>query len=122
MVQSVYDPMGDDQKRVPARFWRTKIGKEPVREWLRSLGKDDRKAIGTDIKTVEYGWPVGMPVCRPLRSGLFEVCTDLDNRIARVLFCFDDGAMILLHGFIKKVQQTPPSDLKLARSRKRTLR
>jgi len=107
-------------KRVPAIFYRTEAGGEPVREWLKGLSPEDRKRIGEDIKTVEFGWPIGMPVCRPLRDGIYEVRTSLaQNRIARVLFYIDkDGRMVLLHGFIKKTQKTPGEDLELARSNK----
>ena len=109
-----------DLKRVPATFYRSESGTEPVRDWLRSLDKQDRFRIGTDIKTVEFGWPVGMPTCRPLGHGLYEVRTSLGNRIARVLFCIGDGRMILLQGFIKKSQKTPRAALDLARIRKRS--
>ena len=108
-----------DLKRVPAIFYRSESGAEPVRDWLRSLDKQDRFRIGTGIKTVEFGWPIGMPTCRPLGHGLYEVRTSLGNRIARVLFCIGDGRMILLHGFIKKSRKTPKADLDLARTRKR---
>ena len=108
------------RKRVPAVFYRSDSGNEPVREWLLGLSKDDRKAVGVDIQTVEVGWPVGMPVCRPMKDGLYEVRTNLSGgRISRVLFCFYDGNMALLHGFIKKSQQTPKPDLELAKKRKR---
>ncbi len=111
-----------ERKRVPARFYLTDGGREPVREWLKSLNKQDRLLIGTDIKTVEYGWPIGMPVCRLMGKGLYEVRTNLaGNRIARVLFCTAHGEMILLHGFLKKSRQTPKSDLDLAMDRKRRL-
>lgn len=108
-------------KRVQAVFFRSKTGTEPVRDWLKTLDKDDRLRIGTDIKTVEFGWPIGMPTCKPMKNGLFEVRTNLGNRIARVLFCIADGRMVLLHGFIKKTQKTLQSDLNLALERKRTL-
>ncbi len=75
--------MNYEGKRIPAVFYCTANGINPVREWLMALDKHDRFLIGTDIKTVEYGWPVGMPVCRPLGSGLFEVRTTLKDRIAR---------------------------------------
>ncbi len=111
-----------ERKRIPARFYRTEGGSEPVREWLRSLEREDRFLIGSDIKTVEYGWPIGMPVCRPLGNGLNEVRTHLPrNRIARVLFCTADGEMILLHGFMKRSQKIAKSDLDLALDRKRRL-
>ena len=57
-------------KRVPASFYQSPSGKEPVREWLKDLPNDDRKVIGIDIATAEYGWPVGMPLCRSLDEGL----------------------------------------------------
>lgn len=81
---------------------------------------EDRKRIGEDIKTVEFGWPIGMPVCRPLGDGVFEARTILaQNRIARVLFYIDKkGRMVLLHGFIKKTRKTPDEDLDLARRNK----
>ena len=107
-------------KRVPAIFYRTEAGGEPVRDWLKELPTDDRKRIGEDIKTVEFGWPIGMPVCRPLGHGICEVRTNLaHNRIARVLFYIDkQERMVLLHGFIKKTQKTPREDIELARSNK----
>lgn len=114
--------MSELRKRIPAHFYQTESGGEPVREWLKSMDKQDRFLIGTDIKTVEFGWPVGMPVCRPMGKGLFEVRTSLPtDRIARVLFCIGEDRMVLLHGFIKKSRKTPKSDLDLARTRRRTL-
>ena len=69
---------------------------------------------------MEFGWPIGMPVSRPLGQGIYEVRTDLThNRIARVLFYSDrNSRMVLLHGFIKKTQKTPEEDLALARRNK----
>jgi phage-related protein len=102
--------MNDSLKILPARFFRTVSGTEPVRVWLKDLDKDDSRIIGGDIRTVEYGWPIGMPVCRPLKGyrGLWEVRSHISNgRIARVIFHISSGEMILLHGFIKKTQQTP---------------
>ena len=110
----------DDRKKVPAVFYKNISGNMPVREWLLSLSTEDRKSIGEDIKTVEYGWPVGMPICRPMNDGLYEVRTHLsDRRIARVFFCFYKEGMVLLHGFIKKQQKTPKQDLDLSRKRKK---
>ncbi|MCE2903639.1 MAG: type II toxin-antitoxin system RelE/ParE family toxin [Anabaena sp. CoA2_C59] len=109
-------------KKVPAEFYRNENGTEPVRDWLKSLSKEERFLIGADIKTVEFGWPIGMPTCRLMGDGLFEVRTNLpQNKIARVLFCFYEGKMILLHGFIKKSQKTPKQQLNLAWERKHTL-
>ena len=89
-----------------------------MRDWLLGLSKADRKTVGEAIKTVEWGWPVGMPVCRPMKAGLYEVRTHLHGgRIARVLFCFHGSNMVLLHGFIKTSQKTPKPDLDTARQR-----
>ena len=92
---------------------------QPVREWLKSLTPAERQTIGKDIQKVEFGWPLGLPVCRSLGNGLWEVRSDLPSRrTARVIFCIVAGQMILLHGFIKKTPQTPKRDLDLARGRK----
>lgn len=72
--------MGDGLKKLRARFYRSAAGAEPVREWLVSLPKRDRRTVGLDIATVEYGWPVGMPTCRPLGAGLWEVRSELPQR------------------------------------------
>jgi phage-related protein len=109
------------EKSVPVVFFRTDAGGEPVRDWLKRLPlAEDRKRIGEDIKTVEFGWPLGMPTCRPLGDGVYEVRTSLaQNRIARVLFYIDKKRpMVLLHGFIKKAQKTPGEDLDLAKRNK----
>jgi phage-related protein len=91
-----------------------------VREWIKALEAADRKIIGEDIKDVEFSWPIGMPLCRSLGDGLWEVRSDITNgRIARVIFCVDAGRMVLLHGFIKKTQKTPPADRALALKRKK---
>lgn len=105
-------------------FYWTSQGAEPVRNWLRGLDRRDRRIIGYDIKTLEYGWPVGMPVCRSVTShaGLWEVRSSLaSGRIARVLFCISDGKMYLLHGFIKKSRKTPKTDLDLAAKRRKSI-
>ena len=109
-------------KRIAVRFYRTERGSEPVREWLRSLNKTDRVLIGTDVRKVEYGWPIGMPTCRAMGQWLYEVRTTLPgNRIARLLFCVANSEMTLLHGFMKKSQKTPKSDLAVAIDRKRRM-
>lgn len=104
------------------RFFRTESGAEPVREWLRDLAAPDKKAIGEDIKTVQFGWPLGMPLVDHLDGDIWEVRIRLDRRIARVLFASEDGLMILLHGFIKKDQKTPKPELDLAKDRLKQLR
>ena len=83
------------------RFFANDLGTEPVRDWIKSLPPIDRKTIGEDIKTVQLGWPLGMPLVRSLGLGIWEIRIRLDNRIARVLFILDGATMVLLHGFIK---------------------
>ena len=86
------------------------------------MARDDRRVVGKDIQKVEFGWPIGMPYCRPLGHGLWEVRSDLtDGTIARVMFCIVAGEMVLLHGFIKKTQKTPAKEIDLALKRKREL-
>jgi phage-related protein len=101
-------------KRIKASFFKTESGKEPVRDWLMTLSKEDRQKIGEDIKTIEFGFPIGMPTCRPMGKGLYEVRTNLKNAITRILFCVEGEQMILLYGFTKKTQKTPKEDLNLA--------
>jgi phage-related protein len=91
----------------------------PVREWLLSLSDEDRKIIGDDIRTAEFGWPVGMPICRSLTGyrGLWEIRSKISQ-----LFCVHDGHMVLLHGFVKKTQTTPERELDIAVARQKGLR
>jgi phage-related protein len=110
--------MSGPEKKLQARFYATASGRKPVRDWLLDLSDGDRLRIGKDIQKVEFGWPIGMPYCRPLGRGLWEVRSDLDgNRIGRTFFCLVSGEMVLLHGFVKKSQATPKQDLDLARDR-----
>ncbi|MCX7263621.1 MAG: type II toxin-antitoxin system RelE/ParE family toxin [Burkholderiales bacterium] len=104
------------------KFFANSLGSEPVRLWLKGLPATDRKTIGEDIKTVQLGWPLGMPLVRHLGGGLWEVRTRLDNRIARVLFVLSGSTMVLLHAFIKKQQETPKADLDLAINRHKELK
>ena len=107
----------------PVVFWRTLAGEEPVREWLRQLPRDDQKTLGRDMAKVQFGWPIGLPLCRPLAGGLWEVRSTLPSRReARVLFGFHDGMLVALSALIKKTQGTPPSELKLARKRLKMVR
>ncbi len=114
--------MLDRTKKISIVFYATDQGREPVREWLRELPKADRIIIGTDIQTVEYGWPIGMPLCRSVGDGIWEVRSNIsDGQIARTLFCVVDGEMYLLVGFIKKTQKTPLNKLRSAQRRRREL-
>ncbi|MEK6409772.1 MAG: type II toxin-antitoxin system RelE/ParE family toxin [Acidobacteriota bacterium] len=100
-------------------FFRTALGRQPVREWLKGLDKSDRKIIGEDIKLVQFRWPLGMPLVRKVEADLWEVRSHLSGgRAARVLFTEHEGQMALLHGFVKKSRKTPLPDLQLARRRR----
>lgn len=112
----------DFEKRLEVRFYKTEAGKEPVREMFQKLDKPAKKIIGEDIKTVQYGWPMGMPLVRKLETGLWEVRSNLENKILRIIFTVADKTIILLHGFIKKSKKTPKPDIELARKRLSNLR
>ena len=105
----------------PVYFYRADSGREPVREWLRKLPRDDRKRIGQDIATLQLGWPVGMPLARKLEPEIWEIRSRLNNSIARILFTVRKDSIVLLHAFVKKTQKTPARELRLARRRLETL-
>lgn len=100
-------------KIISVDFYKQENGKEPVREWLKSLKKEERRILGEDIKMVQGGWPLGMPLVRNLGKGLWEIRSTLPNGIARILFIMHGGQMVLLHGFIKKTQKTTSQDLEM---------
>lgn len=109
--------MAPQLKRLHAFFYQTPMGREPVREWLKGLKTEDRKIIGTDIKDVEFAWPLGKPLVDSLGRGLWEVRSSITDGIARVIFYVDGDQMVLLHGFIKKTPKTPIREINLALKR-----
>lgn len=110
-------------QKTPLRFYQSASGNEPVLEWLKALDSPDRRTVGQDLMRAQWRWPVGMPLCRPMGQGLWEVRTHLPSkRIARVLFCPHDGLLVALHAFVKKTQKTPSADIALARQRQRELK
>ena len=112
--------MNTPAKILQAAFFTTDTGKRPVREWLMELEPEDRKAIGEDIATLEFCWPVGKPKCSPMKGtkGLWEIRSNISSgRIARVFFVLIGNQMVLLHGFVKKTQKTPDKELNLATAR-----
>jgi phage-related protein len=103
---------------LPVRFCLTEAGRTPVLDWLRRLDKEDRRATGLDLMRVQFGWPIGRPLVGSLGNGLWEVRSSLPSqRIARLILCFHDETLVVLHGFIKKTQKTPADDLALAKRR-----
>ncbi|MGE4531556.1 MAG: type II toxin-antitoxin system RelE/ParE family toxin [Acidithiobacillus sp.] len=110
------------QPTLGVHFFKTDSGNEPVREWLRSLSATEKRTIGEDIKTVQFGWPLGMPLVAHLGGDVWEVRIRLEARIARILFSLEGNIMVLLHGFIKKQQKTPKPELDLAKERLKQLR
>ena len=120
MYQLWYTCFVNEQENDPILevvFYKTESGNEPVREWLKGLPRDDRRTIGEDIKTAQYGWPLGMPLIRKMDRGLWEVRSDISTGIAKVIFTVKGTVMILLHGFVKKSRKTPPNELDTARRR-----
>ena len=109
--------LGDHVPILSVRFYITAAGNEPARDWLLGLSRDDRRVVGFDIKTAQYGWPLGMPLIRKLEPGLWEVRSMIGDGMARVLFTVMGGTMVLLHGFVKKSQRMPATDLKTAKQR-----
>lgn len=106
-------------KTIKVFFYKSDSGKEPVREWLQTLSKEDKTTIGQDIKTVEFGWPLGMPLVRKMDKDLWEVRSDISDKcISRVFFTVFEGRMVLLHGIKKKSQKTPDNELDIAKKRR----
>jgi phage-related protein len=103
---------------IPVRFYKSPAGREPVLEWLRNLNKEDRRDIGLDLMRVQFGWPIGMPLVRSLKDGLWEVRSALPSqRTARLILCFHEEVLVVLHGFIKKTRKTPMEDIEIAKRR-----
>jgi phage-related protein len=102
-------------------FFRSEAGAEPVLEWLRSQPTSTQKTFGDDLRTVQIGWPLGMPLCRSLGDGLYEVRTRLPTakQIGRLIFFQHRDVLVVVTGFIKKTQKTPDDELAKAKQRKR---
>ena len=108
--------MSANRKIIDVQFYKSDTGSVPVKEWLKKLTAADRKNIGDDIRTVEFGWPIGMPLVGKIDTGLWEVRSNLsNNRISKVLFTVYSDMMVLLHAFIKKTSKTPKNDVKTAK-------
>jgi phage-related protein len=114
--------MSEIERKLDTVFFKTDRGNEPVREWLLTLAKAQRKIIGDDVLKVQYCWPIGKPLVRNLGEGLWEVRSRMGDQIARVIFCVEGATMVLLHGFIKKTRKTPKCELDLAVKRMNQLR
>ena len=116
------EPTASTSPKIDLVFYRSAGGNEPVRDWLFKLSQANRRAVGLDLQRVQFRWPVGMPLVRPMGKGLFEVRTSLpDGTISRVLFCFHSGELYALHGFIKKSQKMPDAEVELARKRQKEI-
>ena len=100
-----------NEKTLTAYFYKTSVGNEPVRDWLKLRTQEEKKAIGEDIKAVEFSWPVGYPQVVKLDKDLWELRTNLPNGICRVFFTVWKRYMVLLHSIIKKSRKTPQQDL-----------
>ena len=107
-----------DARPLPVIFFRTEAGSEPARAWLKGLPAEERLIIGEDLKTLQFRWPLGMPLVRSLGDGLWKLRSNLPTRIARCIFYVPQRRIVMLHGFIKKTQKTPTEDKALALKRK----
>lgn len=108
---------------IPVAFWRSASGHEPVREWLRDMDRRERAVIGDDLRMLQFGWPIGMPLVRKLVDHIWELRSSLpSNREARLLFTANEAQLVILSGFIKKSQKTPAGEIELARKRLKELR
>lgn len=106
-------------KTITVKFYKQSANQEPVKQWLLKLKSDDKRIIGKDLQTIEYGWPMGMPLVRKMNSNLWEVRSNIsDGRIARIFFTIKESDLVLLHGFIKKSQTTPKNELSIAQKRR----
>ena len=110
------------ERPVSVQFFRQDSGREPVREWLKGMRREHRKAIGEGVKTLQFGWPIGMPLARKMDEGLWELRSNLGPGIVRMFFTIYEGNIVLLHGFVKKSQKTPSNELALAKRRQNKLR
>jgi phage-related protein len=114
--------MVDLPKALPLGFWKSSLGNQPTRDWFRDLPEVDRSILGKDLRRIQFGWPIGMPLVKSLGGGLWEMRTTLpNNRESRVMFCVNDRSIVVLNGFIKKTQKTPPSEIELALKRMKDL-
>ncbi len=113
--------MDDPSLILQVVFYQSEKNKEPVREWLKNLSQCEKKLIGEAIKTVQFSYPIGMPLVRKMSPNLWEVRINLSDKISRVLFTIKNQKMILLHGFIKKSQKTPNKELEIAEIRLKNL-
>ncbi len=110
--------MSSGLQPIPIMFWQSVAGREPVRLFLQELAKKDRKSIGDDVRRLQFGWPIGMPLVRKMREEIWELRSTLPSkREARILFATDGKLIVLLHAFIKKTQKTPKLELAIAQQR-----
>lgn len=114
----VHTVMATRLTAMPIAFWKSGVYREPVRDFLQSLSKDERKSMGDDIRRLQFGWPVGMPLVRKLDDRLWELRSSLPSkREVRIIFTAVGDTLVFLHGFIKKSQKTPLKELALAQQR-----
>lgn len=103
-------------------LYKESSGKAPVAQWLKEFSKDERRTIDSDIKYTQYTWPWKMPLVKPLGKGLYELRIKLENRQIRIFFILHEGIIVLLHGFVKKTQETPKNELEIAHKRAKNVK
>jgi len=117
--EETQQPEPEEKQPIPVIFHQTSKGNEPVRKWLKELPDEVRRAVGGDIWLLQREWPVGKPLVDGFGDGLYEVRTEIDKNIYRVLFCFSEETIVVLHSFQKKTMKTPKQDVELARKRQK---
>ena len=103
-----------EEKRFDVVFFQTGNGKQPAREFIKELRKEDQREIGADIRVVQENFPIGLPLVKKLKPELWEIRSTIKNGISRVFFTFRNEKMILLHAIVKKTQKTPVQDIGIA--------
>ena len=106
--------MPKEEKSFVIVFFETESGNQPARDFIKGLAKDDKKAVGADIRVVQNSFPIGLPLVRKLKHGLWEIRSDVKDGISRVFFTFINEEIILLHGIVKKTQKTPLREIAVA--------
>lgn len=72
---------------------------------------------------IAHGPSLRLPHSRALGEGLFELRPRGQSGIGRAFYCFlVSKRVVVLHAFVKKTQQTPDRELKLARKRAKEVR
>jgi len=107
----------NEEKGFKAVFFETENGNQPARDFIKGLSKDDKRIVGADIRVIQNSFPIGLPLVRKIKHGLWEIRSVVKDGISRIFFTFINEEIILLHGFVKKTQKTPSKEIDIATGR-----